>query len=57
LHYQWQQQYEQRYIAAMEEFKLEAVSGLAPSHTYCKAAGAAQPPRRLAKRLVEILKS
>ena len=39
----------------MQDIKLEAVPGLAQTHTYAKAAGAQVPPRRLAKRLMQEL--
>ena len=51
----WHEQYEKRYFEAMDEIKLEAVAGLAETHTYFKAAGTQRPPRQLAKRLMQEL--
>ena len=51
----WREHQQQRYVEAMEDMKLEAVPGLAQTHTYAKAAGAQVPPRRLAKRLMQEL--
>ncbi len=51
----WREHQQQRYLAAMQDMKLEAVPGLAKTHTYAKAAGAQVPPRRLAKRLMQEL--
>ena len=51
----WKEHQQQRYVEAMQDIKLEAVPGLAQTHTYAKAAGAQVPPRRLAKRLMQEL--
>lgn len=51
----WHEEYEKRYIEAMDEIKLEAITGLADTHTYLKAAGTQRPPRQLAKRLMQEL--
>lgn len=51
----WHEEYEKRYVEAMDEIKLEAITGLADTHTYLKAAGTQRPPRKLAKRLMQEL--